>query len=270
MRRSESGFTLVELAIVLVIIGLLVGGVLVGQDLIKSATINAVISQIDRVDAGASTFRDKYGGLPGDLLSTKATQFGLVAGTGAAGIGDGNGLVQNGATTANLQGFGSETNVFWIHLGANGSALIPDKAGDTTDGYTVSTTGAASSAAASAWLAATRLRDNAFLHIYALNGRNYYFLGGISAIAATTGIISPALAITPVEAFNIDSKKDDGNGKTGTVIATNDPTTNTVISAGTGTATTECFNATAGVYDTNPTYGATNLNCNLSIRPSGW
>lgn len=75
----ERGFTLVELAIVLVIIGLIVGGVLVGQDLIKAAEIRATISDIQKYTTGANAFRTKYNGIPDDLLSTSATNFGLTA-----------------------------------------------------------------------------------------------------------------------------------------------------------------------------------------------
>jgi prepilin-type N-terminal cleavage/methylation domain-containing protein len=50
MNRNRQGFTLVELAIVLVIIGLLVGGILVGQDLIKAATVRTTVSDIEKIN----------------------------------------------------------------------------------------------------------------------------------------------------------------------------------------------------------------------------
>src|SRR6266852_226786 len=68
-RRAERGFTLIELSIVLVIIGLIVGGILVGQDLIKAAQLRATITQLERYDATVNTFRTKFNGLPGDLLN---------------------------------------------------------------------------------------------------------------------------------------------------------------------------------------------------------
>ena len=73
--RNHSGFTFVELSIVLAIIGLLVGGVLVGRDLIKAAEIRGHVQQIEKYNAAANTFRSKYGGLPGDLLSSRAAAF---------------------------------------------------------------------------------------------------------------------------------------------------------------------------------------------------
>ncbi|MEJ0009639.1 MAG: prepilin-type N-terminal cleavage/methylation domain-containing protein [Alphaproteobacteria bacterium] len=90
----QRGFTLVELAIVLVIIGLLVGGGLVGQDLIKSAQINATVSDLQSYTDAAMTFRDKYGGIPGDLRADKAQAAGLTVyywQPGSFGTGDGDG-----------------------------------------------------------------------------------------------------------------------------------------------------------------------------------
>ena len=70
------GFTLVELSIVLVIIGLIIGGVLVGRDLITAATVRAQIAQIEKYQTAVNTFRGKYGYLPGDIPDPAVTQFG--------------------------------------------------------------------------------------------------------------------------------------------------------------------------------------------------
>jgi prepilin-type N-terminal cleavage/methylation domain-containing protein len=68
MRISgRHGFTLIELSIVLVIIGLLAGGILVGRDLIHAAVIHAQVSQIEKYTMAANTFKLKYGGWPGDI-----------------------------------------------------------------------------------------------------------------------------------------------------------------------------------------------------------
>lgn len=66
-RPRESGFTLIELAIVLVILGLLVGGVLVGQTLIHNAELRAVVTESRGFQVALSAFRDKYFALPGDM-----------------------------------------------------------------------------------------------------------------------------------------------------------------------------------------------------------
>ncbi len=95
----KSGFTLIEIAVVLVIIGLIVGGVVVGQDLIKAAQLRAVISEVEKYKTAVMTFKGKYDCLPGDCAN--ATSF---FGTPWAGVttdsagnvitnGDGNGLI---------------------------------------------------------------------------------------------------------------------------------------------------------------------------------
>lgn len=66
VRSQESGFTLVEIAIVMVIIGLLVGGVLKGQAMIENAKVKRVAKQVDELRAAVMTFYDKYGLYPGD------------------------------------------------------------------------------------------------------------------------------------------------------------------------------------------------------------
>ena len=68
----KKGFTLVELSIVLVIIGLLISGVLVAQSLIQSAKINSLVSQIEQYHILTATFEDRYRSLPGDLPTAGA------------------------------------------------------------------------------------------------------------------------------------------------------------------------------------------------------
>ena len=64
--RNKKGFTLVELAIVLVIIGIILGAVLKGQELINSAKMKRVYSQYREILAAVLTYQDKYGRMPGD------------------------------------------------------------------------------------------------------------------------------------------------------------------------------------------------------------
>jgi len=66
MKSAQTGFTLIELSIVLVIIGLLVGSVLVGRDLIRAAEVRAQVKQIEQIELAVATFKGKYKCIPGD------------------------------------------------------------------------------------------------------------------------------------------------------------------------------------------------------------
>ena len=66
IRNDQAGFTLVEIAIVMVIIGLLIGGVLKGQAMIENARVKRVVKQADELRAAVMTFFDRYGVWPGD------------------------------------------------------------------------------------------------------------------------------------------------------------------------------------------------------------
>jgi prepilin-type N-terminal cleavage/methylation domain-containing protein len=91
MMRKQSGFTLIEIAIVLVIIGLLLGGVLKGQELITSARVRNLISQQDGIKAAYFGFLDRFRALPGDysLASTN------IANVAAGANGNGNGQIRS-------------------------------------------------------------------------------------------------------------------------------------------------------------------------------
>ncbi len=66
IKSGQKGFTLVELAIVMVIIGLLVGAVLKGQAMIDDARIKRVINDINGISAAYFTYLDRYNAIPGD------------------------------------------------------------------------------------------------------------------------------------------------------------------------------------------------------------
>jgi prepilin-type N-terminal cleavage/methylation domain-containing protein len=104
--NNQKGFTLIEIAIVLVIIGLLLGGVLKGQELINTARVRALNNTVDGITAAWFSFQDRYRAFPGDYLDAQSK----VNLPGAPGGGDGNGLVDQI----------DERGRVWVHLQAAG------------------------------------------------------------------------------------------------------------------------------------------------------
>lgn len=92
--NKQAGFTLVELAIVMVIIGLLIGGILKGQELIKNAAVSATAAQLKAFEAAYTTFLDIYGQKPGDFADARRKINNCTGGT-RCNNGDGNGLIVN-------------------------------------------------------------------------------------------------------------------------------------------------------------------------------
>src|SRR5688500_18384740 len=96
MKTREQGFTLIEIAIVLVIIGLLLGGVLKGQELITGARVRNFIQQQDGIKAAYFGFLDRYRALPGDY-SLALANIPNIATVCTGGSGDGDGQIEFGA-----------------------------------------------------------------------------------------------------------------------------------------------------------------------------
>ncbi|MBC7621910.1 MAG: prepilin-type N-terminal cleavage/methylation domain-containing protein, partial [Aeromicrobium sp.] len=93
MKSQQSGFTLVEIAIVLVIIGLLLGGVLKGQELINSAKAKSYAQDFRTIQAALYGFQDRFKGIPGDLVSASTKiSGGATDATGTPGNGQINGV----------------------------------------------------------------------------------------------------------------------------------------------------------------------------------
>jgi prepilin-type N-terminal cleavage/methylation domain-containing protein len=220
---ASSGFTLIELSIVLVIIGLIVGGVLVGKDLIGAAEVRATISQIEKYNTAVNTFRGKYGYLPGDIPDPAASQFGFQARGQYPGEGDGNGVLEGVYSDApdnnwaNQQSAG-ETPMFWVDLSA---AFLIDSGFHTASTHVVpgSPITTSSSPGLNDYLPQAKLGRGNYVVVWSYNGTNYFSIQAVSEIFNAVAIQASALNITVQQAYGIDKKMDDGLPQTGNVTA---------------------------------------------------
>jgi prepilin-type N-terminal cleavage/methylation domain-containing protein len=116
--QRQSGFTLIEIAIVLVIIGLLLGGILKGQELINSARVKNLATDFRNIPAFIYGYQDKFKALPGDDSKVAANLNGANAATTPAGL-LGNGVIYGTwFSTTNTD----ESYLFWQHVRLAGLA----------------------------------------------------------------------------------------------------------------------------------------------------
>jgi prepilin-type N-terminal cleavage/methylation domain-containing protein len=178
--KTESGFTLIEIAIVLVIIGLLLGGVLKGQELITGARVRNVIQQQDGIKAAYFGFLDRYRALPGDYANATGTIPAMTTGCNS-GNGDGNGHIDASK---------NEDTLAWEHL---------SRAQFLTGAYTCNATVSAATSPANPYA-------QFFVVVYDAN----YAGTAQSRHNLKTGGAMPSDLLA-----EIDRKVDDGNANTG-------------------------------------------------------
>jgi hypothetical protein len=224
----------VELSIVLVILGLLTGGILGGQSLIRAAELRSVPADLTRYQAAIATFRDKYFALPGDM--TNATQFwGAADGNDGLGLdcyetdsagskatcnGNGDGQINQDSTA-----YGNEKFRFWQHL-ANAGLIEGSYSGRAA------VTGSGASRAVGINFAGRLPKSkisNAGFDVNNLDihsdpswrwdgryGNAIYF--GVSDQEGGIGDLLEGNALTPAEQWNIDTKMDDGKPSYGNIV----------------------------------------------------
>lgn len=222
-KENKAAFTLIELSIVLLIIGLVVGGVLVGQDLIKAAELRAVITDQDRHRAAIYTFRNKYNALPGDMKEATAywgaanSTPSVCATTASTGMetcnGDGDRRISNFADVSTYY----EWFRFWHHLsnaglisgaytGVAGSGGLADaNIGENVPGNRMAGAG---------WTPRFLGRYGGDAVWFAANYQNFLVFGSEAPNWSTNDRI-----LIPKDAHNIDLKMDDGRPGRGKVVA---------------------------------------------------
>ncbi len=127
MKSQQSGFTLVEIAIVLVIIGLLLGGILKGQELINSAKVKNLANDFRVIPTYIYAYQDKFKALPGDdaAVTTHVTGATLATTPGTVG----NGVIEGNWNSATQT---DESFLFWQHVRLANLAAGPTAVSDTT------------------------------------------------------------------------------------------------------------------------------------------
>ncbi len=207
----KHGFTLIELSIVLVILGLLAGGVLSGQSLIRAAELRNVSTEYSRFITATQSFRDKYFALPGDM--TNATQFWgaanadpvtclTTAGTGTQTCnGNGDSQISRNEPAGNHEFFR-----FWQHL-ANAGLIEGQYTGMPVSSFagTSNANAPRSKVSNGYWFAAFTGVSTASPDVFDGDFGNTLELGAITPnFHPTTPLLRPE------ELWNIDTKLDDG------------------------------------------------------------
>ncbi|MBN66673.1 MAG: hypothetical protein CMM94_03795 [Rickettsiales bacterium] len=229
LTSHKHGFSLVELSIVLVILGLLAGSIVIGQNLIHGAEINRTISQTQQYVSATNAFREKYNALPGDMRN--ATDYWGAAGGGGTGAacfttesfgeatcnGDGDGRIHTPAGGTGVWANG-ETFHAWKHL-ANAGLIEGAYSGVSNDSSDFEVNGGYNVPSH----ALSEIGNFIFFYIgYIDAGDGWYFPGNYKNTLVIAGSVLGGgtrhgrhAAISTKEAYNIDRKIDDSFPSTG-------------------------------------------------------
>jgi len=226
--RSQLAFTLIEVSIVMVIIGLVVGAVVVGRDMITTAAIRATITQIQGYNAAVRQFEEKYRYLPGDISASAVQKFGfsvVPVRAGTIGQGNGNGLIENYLYVAARSYvsccISGENAWFWEDLSAN-SGLIEDNF-NTAGAFSIPFTSERTTIKIEHIIPRSKLKKGVYVSVYSTpQAKNYLSLlafGTAGALDGNGAIRNNSVMLTVNEAYSIDAKMDDGLPQSGLVIA---------------------------------------------------
>ncbi len=210
-----------EMSVVIVIIGLVIGGIFLGRSLIRKSELNSITVELEKFKSAVNTFSDKYSALPGDMKNA-ASYWGTMTDCMVAENsirtcnGDGDGLIETGVAATSTYGY--ENFQFWKHL-AN--------AGLISGNYTGVQDGAVNYYAVSSSNAPSGKLDGSLWNIanfYSISSSAWYGFDGVYDHTLEYGRYNkdqrPTYGIiTPKEAFEIDTKFDDGKPGTGNIRA---------------------------------------------------
>ncbi len=202
---KTNGFTLVELAIVMMIIGLLIGGILKGQEMLKNAAITATIKQISSYDGAMAAFMDKYGSQPGDMAMARARIPGCTDATNCQN-GNGNSIIGTPVIPWNgsASGMATENTQFWKHLALSDfiSGINPSYPGVAWgESHPAARLGGGFTA-----VYGSITNDVASMDGFQIRLQNCLVCGNVETDGGSLG----TQPVSPSEAAKIDRKMDDG------------------------------------------------------------